>query len=56
MIEETESPWASALVPALKKDGSIRWAIDYWQLNSVTIADAYPLPNIQDNLDKLQVS
>ena len=56
VIEETESPWVSALVPALKKDGSIRWANDYWQLNSITIADAYPLPNIQDNLDKLQGS
>ena len=56
VIEETESPWASALVLALKKDGSIQWAIDYQQLNSITIADAYPLPNIQDNLDKLQGS
>ena len=53
VIEETESPWASALVPALKKDKSIRWAVDYRGLNACTIADAYPLPNIQENLDKL---
>ena len=40
VIEETKSPWSSALVPALKKGGAIRWAIDYRQLNSFTIADA----------------
>ena len=56
VIEETESPWASALVPALKKGGAIRWAVDYRALNAMTVADAYPLPNIQDNLDKLQGS
>ena len=56
VIEETESPWASALVPALKKDKTITWAIDYRGLNACTVADAYPLPNIQENLDKLQGS
>ena len=30
--------------------------MDYWGLNACTIADAYPLPNIQENLDKLQGS
>ena len=56
VIEETESPWASALVPALKKGGAIRWAVDYRRVNEATIADSYPLPSIQDNLDKLQGS
>ena len=51
VFEETESPWSSALVPALKKDGLIRSAIDHRQLNRVTVANAYPLPHIQDNLD-----
>ena len=30
--------------------------MDYRQLNSVTIKDAYPLLNINENLDKLQGS
>ena len=55
-IEESNSPWASALVPAKKKGGKIRWAVDYRILNSMTIADAYPLPNIEDNLEQLQGS
>ena len=56
VIEPCESPWASAMVPALKKGGDIRWAVDYRGLNAVTIADAYPLPNIGENLDNLQGS
>ena len=56
VIEETESPWSSALVPALKKGGEIRWAVDYRPLNMDTVADSYPLPNISENLDTLQGS
>ena len=56
VIERCESPWAAAMVPALKKGGSIRWAVDYRGLNAVTVADAYPLPNIGENLDNLQGS
>ena len=56
VIEECESAWASAMVPALKKGGDIRWAVDYRGLNAVTVADAYPLPNIGENLDNLQGS
>ena len=53
IITETESPWASALVPVKKKSGELRWCIDYRPLNAQTIADAYPLPNIASNIDKL---
>ena len=53
VIEEAESPWASALVPAKKKGGLIRWAIDYRKLNEVTVADSYPLPSIEMNLERL---
>ena len=56
VVEECESPWASALVPVLKKDGSTRWAVDYRPLNKMTIKDSYPLPSISENLEKLQGS
>ena len=29
VIEESSSPWASALAPCLKKGGETRWAVDY---------------------------
>ena len=36
-----------------KRDGSLRFAIDYRGLNDVTKKDAYSLPNPQHILDKL---
>ena len=56
IIEESISPWASPMVPAKKSGGApgdIRWAIDYRALNSVTIADSYPIPNINEVLERL---
>ena len=57
VIEESNSPWASPLVPAKKKGGDgkqIRWAVDYRYINSMTVADAWPIPSIEENLEKLQ--
>ena len=36
-----------------KKDGTLRMCIDYRALNKVTVKDRYPLPNIQDLIDRL---
>ena len=54
IIEPANSPWASPLVPVKKKDGRTRWVTDLRQLHDVTIKDAYPLTNIQENLQKLK--
>ena len=43
-------PWASPLVLAKKKDGSLRHCVDY---RTVTRKDAYALPRIDDTLDAL---
>ena len=53
VIEQTSSPWASPLVPVMKKTGDIRWAVDYRALNGATIADTYPLPSIAESLERL---
>jgi transposase InsO family protein len=53
VIEPSTSPWSSALVPADKKNGKIRWCVDYRALNKVTKKDAYPMPLIEDNLAHL---
>ena len=53
VIEETSSPWAAAMVPVTKKDGTVRWAVDYRPLNKVTVIDSYPLPCIEENIEKL---
>ena len=54
IIEPANSPWASPLVPVKKNDGRMRWVTDLRQLNDVTVKNAYPLTNIQENLQKLK--
>ena len=46
VIETSNSPWESPLVPVKKKDGRTRWITDLRGLNSQTVKDAYPLENI----------
>ena len=53
VIQQSKSPWASPIVLVCKRDGTHRFCIDYRQLNLVTKPDAFPLPRIDDLLDKL---
>lgn len=47
VIRESCSPYASPIVLARKKDGSLRMCVDYRQLNGKTRRDAFPLPRIE---------
>ena len=43
VIQPSISDWASAPVLIRKRDGNVRWCIDYRGLNSVTEKDVFPL-------------
>ena len=52
-IELSTSDWAFPIVLSFKKDGSLRLCVDYRKLNAVSTNDAYPMPRIDDMIDRL---
>ena len=55
-IRESYSPWASPVTLAKKKNNSYRFCIDYRKVNAVTKSDAYPLPRIDELLERYQTA
>lgn len=53
VIEPSSSPWWSNPVVVAKPDGSMQFCIDLRQLNAISKFDAYPMPKVDDLLDKL---
>ncbi|GFX81281.1 retrovirus-related Pol polyprotein from transposon 297 [Trichonephila clavipes] len=53
IIRESCSDFSSPVVVCKKKDGTMRLCIDYRKLNKKIVKDRYPLPIIEEVLDKL---
>ena len=53
VIRPSNSPWACPVAMVRKKDGSLRFCVDFCQLNAATVKDAHPLPRIDDLLNAL---
>ena len=52
-IRPSQSPWCNAMVLVRKKDGSLRFCIDFCRLNAQTKKDTYPLPHMQETMDSM---
>lgn len=55
-IQTSQSPMASPFFFIKKKDGKLRPIQDYRELNKMTVLNKYPLPLIQELVDKLKQS
>ncbi|SPC65346.1 uncharacterized protein UHOD_11060 [Ustilago sp. UG-2017b] len=53
-VSPSDSPAASPILFVKKKDGSLRLCVDYRGLNQITIRNRYPLPLIDELLDRLR--
>ena len=47
------SEWSTPVLFAPKKDGKLRFCIDYRKLNSMTTKDTYPLPRMDEYIVSL---
>src|SRR6267154_6876680 len=53
---DTNCPMAAPMFFVWKKDGTRRPVIDYRKLNEITIKDSYPLPRIDEMMDRIRRS
>ena len=53
-IQPSVSPFGVSILLVPKKEGGIRMCVDYWALNKFTVPNRYPLPPIDELLNRLR--
>ena len=53
LIEPSFSSWSSPVVLVKKSNGQPRLCFDYRKVNQVTKSDSYPLPRVDDCIDRI---
>ena len=54
VIERARSPWNTPIVLVKKSEDNYRFCLDFRKLNLVTKTDVYPIPFIEDLLEKVE--
>ena len=52
-IQPSQSPWCNAIVLVWKKDGTLRFCIDFRHLNARTKKDSYLIPKCPETMESL---
>ena len=52
-IELSQSSWSSPCILVPKPDGSYRMCTDYRKINNITKTDTFPIPRLDDCVDKI---
>ena len=52
-VRPSTSPWAAPVLFASKKDGGLRFCVDYRAINKMTNKNSYPLPRVDGLLDEV---
>ncbi|XP_069171090.1 uncharacterized protein [Procambarus clarkii] len=53
LAEVSNSDWGLPCLLVKKRDGTYRFCTDYRKVNAVTVADSFPIPRIDDCLDRI---
>ena len=53
IIEPSDSSWSSPCVLVPKSDGTLHFCTDFHKLNALSQTDSYPLPRIEDCIDRI---
>ncbi|CAF4346813.1 unnamed protein product, partial [Didymodactylos carnosus] len=53
LISKAKSEYAAPALLTPKSDGSWRFVVDYKKLNNITIKDQFPLPNMEQTIQRL---
>ena len=52
-LRPSHRPYSTNMVLAIKKDGILRFCVDFHKLNNKTVMDAYAIPRIEESLHLL---